>query len=235
MKLDRTSSRRGARKARTHGRSSPRVRALLSLGCVGALAAGLSAQGTFAFFTDQATVTTGSFASGTLDITLDGQLVGPGVANNPGTYTNSSFALPLMVPSESFAYSFPVKNNGTVPLTYTLTGTGAGPLAVTNGMQYAVTFGNATSAASSNVTAANGLREGKCGGVTTTDGNTTLLQGAAVTFGGTSRALAAGAAEQVCIVARFSSAAGNNLQGNAGTSTPTTASFLFDAKQVGAP
>ncbi|MDO9396699.1 MAG: TasA family protein [Herbiconiux sp.] len=227
------SSHRSSR-VRRRGRSG-RMRALMSLGAVGFLAIGFGAQGTFAFWTDQATVSTGSFTSGTLDITLDGKLVGPGVTNNPGSFTQDSFALPGMSPGESIAYSFPVKNEGTTPLVYTLTGTGSGPLNVTNGMQYSVTFGNPSTAASTNSPANAASRAGSCGGAAATDTNTSLLQSGGTVFGGTNRALAVGATETVCIVARFSSQAGNGLQANAGTNTPTSASFAFAAKQVGAP
>ena len=47
-----------------------------------------------------------------------------------------------MSPGESFATSFPVRNNGTTGLKYNVTGTGTGGLAVAGGMQYAVYFGS---------------------------------------------------------------------------------------------
>ena len=205
--------------ARRRGRG----RALLSLAVVAFLATGMSVKGTFAAWTDSATMQTGSFASGTLDVTLNGNLVGPGTANNPGTWTNGSFALANLSPGESIATSFPVRNNGTTGLKYTLTGTGTGGLAVANGMQFAVYYGvNAANAG----TEAAGTRLGSCGGTTPTDANGTTLTSTASTFA-TDRVLAAGAQETVCIVARLSGAAPNALQGQT-----MTASLLFNARQL---
>lgn len=200
-----------------------RGRALLSLAVVALLATGMSVKGTFAAWTDAATLQTGSFASGTLDITLNGNLVGPGTTNNPGTWTNNSFALTNMSPGESTAVSFPVRNNGSTGLKYTLTGTGTGGLAAANGMQLAVYFG---STAANSGTEAAGNRAGSCGGTTPTDANGTALTGTASTFA-TDRVLASGVSETVCLVARLTSTAGNALQGQT-----MTASLLFNARQL---
>lgn len=213
--------RRATRPART--RRSGRTRALLSLGAVAVLATGMSVKGTFAFWTDSATATTGTFTSGTLDITVDGKLAGS--AGNGGSTVVANLSLSAMAPGESVAATFPVANNGTIPLTYTLTGTGAGGLAVTNGLQYSVTFG---AAATNTGTAAGGNRDGRCGGTASTDTNTTVLTSTAATLA-SNRALATGASDTVCVVARLSSAAPNSLQGLSGT-----AALVFDAKQVGA-
>ncbi len=204
-------------------RRSGRTRALIALAAVVVLATGLSVRGTFAFWTDSATVQGGTFSSGTLDITLDGNLAG--AANNGGTWTNTSFALTTMLPGESIAMSFPLRNVGTVPVTYNLVGTGSGGLAATNGLQYSVAFG-VNSANSGTVAAGN--RAGTCGGTASTDANTTLLTAGGHTYV-SNRALAAGAQETVCVVARLNSNAPNSLQNLNGS-----ASFLFDAKQVGA-
>ncbi len=202
-------------------RRSGRTRALISLAAVAVMATGLSVKGTFAFWTDSASVQTGSFTSGTLDVTLSGNLAG--AANNGGTWNNTSFALAEMVPGESIAVSFPVRNNGSVPLSYTVAGTGAGGLAVTNGLQYSVAFGvNAANSGSQ----AGGNRAGACGGTASSDANTTLLTSTSTSLA-TTRTLAVGTQETVCIVARFNSNAGNGLQGLSGS-----ASLLFDAKQI---
>lgn len=180
-------------------------------------------RGTYAAWTDNATVGSGAFTTGTLDITLNGNLVGPGTANNPGTWTNTSLALANMAPGESVAVGFPVRNNGSIGLKYTVTGTGSGGLAVANGMQFATYFG--VSPANSGTEAA-GTRTGSCGGVTPTDSLGTTLTAAPSTFA-TDRVLAAGAQETVCIVARLNSTAGNALQGQS-----MTASLLFAARQL---
>ena len=207
-----------ARKTRRSGRA----RALLSLAAVAVLATGMSVKGTFAFWTDSATANTGGFTSGTLDITVNGQLAGQ--ANNGGNTTVASLNLTNMVPGESVAASFPLTNAGNVPLTYNGVGTGAGGLAVANGLQYSITFG---ATATNTGTAASGNRAGSCG----TGTATTLPMTAATPYTfATNRALAAGATDTVCIVARLNPAAGNGLQGLAGS-----AAFVFDSKQVGAP
>ena len=209
------------RSATPSRRRSGRARALLSLGAVAVLCTGLSVKGTFALWTDSATATTGSFSSGTLDLSVNGEL--KGLANNAGTTVVATLTGANLVPGESIAVSFPVKNEGNVPMTYTLTGTGAGALAVTNGLQYSLAF----NVAAANAPLANGLRAGTCGGVAATDGNTDVLNGTARTYA-TNRPFAAGATDNICIVVRLNSQAPNNLQNLAGT-----ASFFFDAKQVG--
>ena len=218
----RRAARRPARStARRRGRG--RGRAVLSLAVLAFLATGMSVKGTFAAWTDAATMQTGSFASGTLDITLNGNLVGPGNANNPGTWNNTTFALANLVPGESLAVSFPVRNNGTSGLKYTVTGTGTGGLAVANGMQFAVYYGVGSANTGSE---AAGNRSGACGGTTPTDANGTTLTGTASTFA-TDRVLAAGVQETVCIVARLNGGAPNGLQGQT-----MTASLLFNARQL---
>lgn len=204
-------------------RRTGRTRAVLSLGVVVVLATGMSVKGTFAFWTDSATAATGSFSSGTLDITVNGQLAGP--SNNGGTTTVASLAMPAMAPGESVAAVFPIANNGSIPLVFDLKGTGTGGLAVANGLQYSVTFG---AAATNSGTQAGGNRTGKCGTTDATDANTTALTGTAHSFVA-ARPLATGTTENVCVVARLSSAAPNTLQGLSGE-----AKLLFDAKQVGA-
>lgn len=201
-------------------RRSGRTRAMLALSAVAVLASGMSVQGTFAFWTDSATVNAGGFTSGTLDITVNGQLSGQG-----GTTAIANLALANITPGESVAASFPIANVGTTPLTYNLTGTGSGDLAVANGLQYLVVFG--TTATNSGTSTA-GNRTGACGSTTATDANTTLLNATAATLA-SNRALAPGASENVCVIARLNFQAPNALQNKAGN-----AQLLFDAKQVGA-
>ena len=190
---------------------------------VAAVAGGLGTQGTFAFWTDSGTASAGSFTSGTLDITLDGKLAG--AANNGGT-TALTFTATALLPGESVAFAFPVANAGSTPLTYTVAGTGAGGLAVANGLQYSLTFGqSATNIGSADA----GNRAGACGAAST-DANTSVLNATPNTFGTTApvKSLAAGASESACLVVRLNSNAPNALQNLSGT-----ASFVFSAKQPG--
>lgn len=210
-------------------RSSPsrrrvtgRVRALLSLGAVAFLAIGFGAQGTFAFWTDSATVTTGQFSSGTLDIKLDGALAG-----NGGITTPPAFTLTNMVPGESLAFAFPVANAGSVGLTYTAAGTASGDLAP------AMRFTVATGSMSNTGSAAAGTRAGTCTGGTTLASDRTF-DAAPVTVTPTARALVAPGAgtssESICVVVSLPGSTLNEFQGKS-----LTAGLVFSAKQVGAP
>ena len=81
--------------------TSARTRAALSLGVV--LAVG--ATGTFAYWTDSATIDGTTFTAGTIDLQVNG-------ANSP-TYTTLNLA--TMIPGNSMAGTLVVRNNGNVP------------------------------------------------------------------------------------------------------------------------
>ncbi len=103
-----TTSRRG----RTlRGLRSRRTRALLSLGVV----LGLGSVSTLAYWTDSATLTGGTFASGTIDLKLDS------VDNNPSSFS-TALAMSNMAPGQSKAVVVPVQNNGSVSFTYVAAG-----------------------------------------------------------------------------------------------------------------
>lgn len=204
-----------------HARRTGRARAALALAVLAVVAAGLSVRGTFAAWTDNATMPTGSFSSGTLDLTLNGNLVGVG-----GSWQNTSLGLGNLSPGESTAVAVSVRNNGSTPLKYGISAVGAGTLAVTDGLRFAV-YPGVTATTTGTEAAAN--RTGSCGGTSPGDAATTPVATTA-TFG-SDRTLAAGASESVCIVARLSSAAPNSLQGQSGT----TATFTFNARQLTAP
>lgn len=214
---------RQARRAAPRKRRSGRARAVLTLGAVGALALGLGAQGTFAFWTDSGTVTTGSLESGTLDITLNGALAG--AVNNGQSTTLSALALTNMVPGESIAVAFPVANAGTAALTYTVTGTATGPLAPS--MQFSIYPGTASNAG----TAAANNRAGACTGTAIVTNQ--VLTGSSAPVIATPRSLAGSptpASESICVIAKLDTAADNTAQGKT-----MTANLVFNAKQVGAP
>jgi predicted ribosomally synthesized peptide with SipW-like signal peptide len=191
-----------------------RIRAALTLGA----ALGLGAVGTLAYWSDQATLSSGPISSGTLDLTLDGSLSGQG-----GTYTQSTFALANMIPGESVASAVSVANGGSVTLRYTATATAAGGLAA--GLTFQVYAGGT---ATNTGTAAAGNRAGSCTGTSTF--GPAVLTGLAQSVIATPRQLLSGAAESVCIVAALPTTANNSLQG-----TTATATVVFDAKQLGAP
>lgn len=209
-------------------RRSGRVRALLSLGAVAVLATGMSVKGTFAFWTDAATATTGSFTAGKLDITLNGQLAG--ASNNGGTTPITSIALTGMFPGESAAYTFPLATTAdSIGVTYTVAG-----YVVSGALSPALRFTLHTGAAGTPQTT-NGVRTGSCTGprisaeadqtiaATSTMNSPTPL----VT---TAQPLAAGATQTICVLVRMDPNAGNGVQG-----ASLVAGLTFNAKQVNAP
>jgi predicted ribosomally synthesized peptide with SipW-like signal peptide len=196
----------------------------LSLGIV----AGLGAVGTLAYWTDDATITSSSFSTGTLDVTLNGDLAG--AANNGGTTSDVGFTMSDLIPGESFARTVKVGNAGTVGLTYTAKAWNSGTLA--SGLRWTVVAG---STASNSGTPAAGNRAGACSsGGTTTATNVTLgtTAGTATTVITPKRTINATAPtyEDVCVIAKVDAGASNALQG-----TSASATFTFNGSQLGAP
>ncbi|MFD1858568.1 hypothetical protein EHW97_09200 [Aeromicrobium camelliae] len=190
-------------------RRSGLLRAVLSLG----LLLGLGVSGTMAYWTDQATVATGQLAAGRLDLTLNGQLAGPG-----GTTADTAFTVGDLVPGESFARAITVGNAGTVPLDYTAVAHTNGALGP--GLRWSVVAGGtATNSGSST----NGNRTGTCTGGTLTFSAPTPVVPAR-------RPLAAGASETLCITVTLDRSATSSLQG-----ATATASFVVNGVQRGAP
>lgn len=188
---------------------SPRVRALLSLGILAAVAV----PGTLAHWVDQAAVEGDTFTSGVLELRLD-DAAGP----EPATYTMAG--LPDMLPGESLAASFPVRNVGSVEFGYTAVGTATGALAPY--LSFRAVVGGAAANTST------GLRTGTCTGGTAQ---------AAATLGGTpapvigdAQVLAAGSSQTVCILVSLSAETPNDRQGASGTGT-----IVLTAEQLGAP
>jgi len=185
-------------------RSTP-VRAVLSLGVV----FGFGAVGTLAYWTDEATLTGGTFVAGNLDIALsDAQ-------NDPVDFT-TSFALTNMQPGHSKAAVVTVDNDGTADFTYTATGTAPGPLAPK--LRFRLVAGGSVSGSGSTQTCA--------GGSELFDGT---LDATAVPVITADRPLGSNANEILCFEARMPTGVTD------GESLSTTTAFTFDAKQVGAP
>ena len=181
---------------------SVRVRALLSLG----VALGIGSVSTFASWTDDVTITGTTFTSGTLDLQV----------NNVDSYATTSLSMTGMVPGTTSAEVLTVKNNGTVPAKYTLTGGLTG-----------------TYAADYNTAAANGLlltiRLGGAKSGTTCTGGTVLVTDQALTSATptiltkrpTTALTAAGGNEVLCFQVKLSDTAPSSLQGKAVTATFT--------------
>ncbi len=176
---------------------SVRGRAVLSLGVV----ASLSATGTLAYWTDEATISGTTLTSGTIDLKVGGQ-------DSVTGYTDLD--LSAMVPGNSTAATITVQNTGTAPLQWTL----ASSYSDTGGPG----LGAALSATVTDAASISGTAPAEtCGG--TTLSSATALGGALVSPG---RPLAAGASETVCLQITLDATASSALQG---TSTAVTLAF----------
>lgn len=180
--------------------ASARLRAALGLGVV------LSGfvTGTFAYWTDAATVSGTTFSSGTIDLRV----------NNLDTVTGyTSMNISTMVPGNSMAGVLTIRNNGTAPLKYTAltTATDADGKNLRGSLTVKVTGAAAVTGSSPAMT---------CGGTTLT-GSGSTLNGSLIS---TARQLAAGASETVCVQVTLPAAASTTLQG-----ATTSVVFTFNA------
>lgn len=179
-------------------RNSRALRGILSLGMV----VGLGATGTYAYWTDQATITGTTITAGTIDLkaSTDG---GTTYVDNPSDFTTMN--VQSMVPGDTTAGVITIKNTGTAPLKYWIDASGSN--ADTKGLAAAlvakVTLDTATSGNQPAVTCAGAA----VGGSGTTF--STSLMGTSTT----GRLLAAGATEKICIQAGLPSSANTSLQG----------------------
>ena len=194
--------------ARSHGpRRSGRVRAVLALG----LLLGASPTGTLASWQSARTVDAGAFVTGTLDLRLRdaGTTVGTG-----GSFAHADLAATGLLPGESLAVSFPVRNDGSTPFTWRATATATGTLAP------GLTFTSYVGGTASNSVSLLDVRTGSCGGTASTSGQT--LGATARTVVATQPALAAGGTRQVCVLVSLPSGA----TAYAGTSAAISYAFL---------
>ena len=167
--------------------ASARTRAALSLGVV--LAVGST--GTFAYWTDDVTISGTTFTAGTLDLQVND-------LNTVAAYTSLNLA--TMVPGNSMAGTLVIKNNGNVPLKYTgATGTtNADGKNLAGNLTAKVTLG-ATTGTSPTIT---------CGGTVIAGGATTAI-GALTT---PKRQLAPGTTETICVEVTLPAAAPTSVQ-----------------------
>jgi predicted ribosomally synthesized peptide with SipW-like signal peptide len=167
------------------------------------------ATGTYAFWTDDVTIAGTTFTSGTLDLQV----------NDSDSYTTTTLGMSgtPMVPGDTSAEVLTVKNNGTVPLKYTLTGglTGADAAAYDAAGAVALTI------------VAGGARAGggnaaTCTGGTTIFGPTALTDVTTTALIGTRRGpIAVAGTEDLCLQVTFDAAAPSSLQGKTATATFT--------------
>jgi predicted ribosomally synthesized peptide with SipW-like signal peptide len=193
------------RRSRSAWWRSRRVRALLSLGLLGSALV----VGTYAYWTDDVTISGTTFTTGTLDLQV----------NSSDSYSTTTLGMSStpMVPGNTSAEVLTVKNNGTVPLKYTLTGGLAGT--------DAAAFN--TAAALKLTVVSGGTRSGSgnaatCTGGTTIYGPTALTNVTTTAIIGTRRGpVAAAGTEALCFQITFDTAAPSTLQGKTATATFT--------------
>ena len=180
--------------------ASARTRAALSLGVV--LAVG--ATGTFAYWTDSATIGGTTFSSGTLNISL----------NAPDTsYATTTLTMATMVPGSTSAEVIPVKNAGDIPMKYSLTGglTGPGAAALAPDLKLRIVL------------------NGTASGVTCAGGSNVIYNSALTAVPATEiipvatkRPLSVGVTESLCFEVTFAAGAASTQQGKS-----SSASFTF--------
>lgn len=182
-----------------HWWNSVSLRAVMSLGLV----LGFGSAGTFAYWTDEATVSGLTITAGVLDLELQDD------ADDSVTFT--SLNISNMIPGQSVAGVLKVENVGNVGFTYTAS----------------TSVSNSTLAAALVVKVTNGSVSGSSPSATCTgsqlSGTGTDLDDALVS---TARSLAATASENLCIEVSMPSGASSSLQG-----TTTNVSYTFTATQ----
>jgi predicted ribosomally synthesized peptide with SipW-like signal peptide len=193
------------RPARARGRHvlralrSARLRAVLGLGVV--LSVGVT--GTFAFWTDDVVISGTSFTAGTLDLQV----------NNGDSYATTTLSMSAMVPGNTSAEVLTVKNNGTAPLKYTLTGGLTGTDAAAYSTAAALTL---------TIRAGGTASAGACSGGTSIY-SAALTSTTSTAIIGTRRGplAASGGTEALCFQITFDAAAPSSLQGKTATATFT--------------
>lgn len=185
---------------------STRARAALSLGLV----LGTAATGTFAFWTDSATVSGTTIQTGSIDLQVNN------LTTNDTGYTQLN--LTGMVPSNSVAGVITVKNAGSSPFTYSVDASASN--ADGKGLGAALVV-KVTAAASATGSAPSRT----CGGATLA--NTGASFAANLVSSANPRQLAAGASETLCIQATLPAGAASSLQ-----NATTNVGFTFNASQL---
>ena len=185
-------------------RPAGRVRAVLALGMV----LGLGSVGTAARWTDTVAVTGTTFTSGTIDLQI----------NEANAATTTTLSMTDMTPGATSAEVFRVRNAGSVPFTYTITGglggTDAAAYAAANALRLTISAGGTRSGTGSAATCTGGTALVTDAALTTTAGTTIVGTAQGPVAAGT-------AGTPLCVQVAFSSAAPTSLQGRTATATFT--------------
>lgn len=190
-------------RASRNSRNSVRVRAVLCLG----LLAGLTAVGSYAYWTDDVTISGTTFSAGTLDLQV----------NSSDAYSTTTLGMSgtPMVPGNTSAEVLTVKNNGNVPLSYTLVG----------GLSGSDAAAYSGSAVLRLTVVAGGTRSGSgngatCVGGTAIYGPTALTNVTTTPIIGTRRGpVSVAGTEALCFQITFDAAAASSFQGKSTAAT----------------
>jgi predicted ribosomally synthesized peptide with SipW-like signal peptide len=186
------------------GQSSARIRAVLALGMV----LGLGSVGTAARWTDNVAVTGTTFTSGTIDLQL----------NDGNAVTTTTLSMTDMAPGSSSAEVFRVRNAGSVPFTYTITGglggTDAAAYAAAGALRLSVSSGATRSGTGNAAT---------CSGGTALVSDLALTAATGATIVGTAQGPVAAGTQgaPLCFQVALASAAPSSLQGKTATAAFT--------------
>jgi predicted ribosomally synthesized peptide with SipW-like signal peptide len=181
---------------------STRVRAALSLGVVGALAA----SGTFALWNDSVTVTGTQISTGSIDLVVNG--------DTDDAVAFATLNVSGMLPNNTTAAVITVKNDGLSPLTYYAT------QAITGTTFPAATMPVKITAASS-TTGGPGLG-GTCAGSAVAGTASGFVAGNFIGSVGSQRPLAPGVTETFCVQATLDSTADQALYSGKTTNVDLT-------------
>lgn len=206
--------------------ASRKVRAVLCLGIFAAPAA----VGTMAYWTDEATIETGTLTSGTLDLTVGStveaseNLRGPG-----GSYEYSTLTIGGLVPGESIARPFVVRNFGTTGFRFngSIFTSNSDLVSGDNGLQVAIYAGGTPTDAGSEP---GGNRVGTCPGGVLLKKQAVKPSTDTVDIEPSDFLLEPGTTRSYCAVIGLGTAAPSSLQNKI-----TRLIITLDAKQVGAP
>lgn len=193
-----------------------RTRALL---CLGVLAA-LGVTSTSAYWTDDASITSGPITSATLDLTA-----GPSTGSEflsglgPNNWTYSTLTLTDMIPGESVSKTVVLRNSGSAPFRFNATvKTSTNDLfSAAQGLQ--VVIFDQSAAASQTGTQAGGNRAGTCTGASQVQVYSDFVSttASANVFPSDVTLATNGATRSICVRVVLSSSAPNGLQGKTTT------------------
>lgn len=163
--------------------------------------------GSYAYWTDDVTISGTTFTAGTLDLQVNG--------SDAYTTTTLGMSGTPMVPGNTSAEVLTVKNNGNVPLKYTLVGGLGGTDAATYSaaavLRLTVVAGGTRSGSGNAAT---------CTGGTTIYGPTALTDVTSTAIIGTRRGpIAAAGTEALCFQVTFDATAASSFQGKTATAT----------------